>query len=62
MTPPKCDKCGDADNVYVKIIFYWDTDQKAWVNESFYNEVHCGACGNEAVDLPDLYTNAKVIT
>lgn len=62
MKKPICDNCGDDENVYIKVIFYWDEKENVWSNEPFCTEVHCGSCCNEHVELPDEYKKAEVRT
>ena len=59
---PKCDNCGDTEQVYVRLIAYYDPDEAVWNLEKFNSEVHCGACGNEAVDLAEQFLTAEVRT
>ena len=61
-TSPACDKCGDTEQVYVRLIAYYDPEEAVWNLEKFNTEVHCGACGNECVYLSDAFASAEVRT
>ena len=57
---PVCDKCGSAEEVYVQSISYYSAERAAWVREAFCDVVHCGKCGNEAVELPEQFKTGKI--
>ena len=62
MNKPTCDKCGDTDAVYVRLIAYYTEEQNAWTIEKFCSEIHCGSCGNEAVDVDEKFLTAEIKT
>jgi predicted nucleic-acid-binding Zn-ribbon protein len=60
MNKPACDKCGSDDDVYVQSISYYSAERATWVREAFCDVVHCGKCGNEAVELPEQFKTGKI--